>query len=274
MESPDRSVPELVDSQTIAAHMNRLLNPKGITAQVSQTADHLQVRLTSAQPLNQSATVAFICRRVESFNIEPIATITIAACQPGQEMVAWSQEVQRHSPTLAVQSDPSPYLPTDTPVTHPSDSPDPRFESAPISTSTLDTAIASDAIAERMTAVELSPSGASAQPIDDSPNEAIESLPDWLQRPEAVVLIIFASLVLLWDLYLDLIGDVESDRPLTAQELSRRLGVTSSTISRRKERLNFTEWSQDLDPDGIGWSYRDGLFFPQIPLLSEPPMID
>ncbi|NJN88502.1 MAG: hypothetical protein HC881_22210 [Leptolyngbyaceae cyanobacterium SL_7_1] len=269
MESPDRSVSELVDSQTIAAHMNRLLNPKGITAQVSQAADQLRVLLTSAQPLNQQATVAFIRRRVESFNLEPIETITIAACQPGQEMVAWSQEVQRHSSTLAVQPNPSPYLPTDRPVTHPSDSPDPGFEP----TSTIDAAIASEPTPERMTAVELTPAGAS-DGSDNALADTPASLPDWLQRPEAVVLIIFASLVLLWDLYLDLIGDVESDRPLSAQELSRRLGVTSSTISRRKERLNFTEWSQDLDPDGIGWSYRDGLFFPQIPLFSNPPLVD
>lgn len=274
MEPQDILASEPVNPQAIATHINRLLNPKGITAQVEQSEHHLQVLLASAQPLNQQATVAFICRRVESFNIKPIATITIAACQPGQEVVAWSQEIQRFSPVFAVQPTPS-TLPTDRPVTHPSDSPDPHFELASREpASSVDAAIVSATPEPSAELATLSSPSHAMEPATASPSPSGEPLPDWLQRPEAVILIIFASLFLLWDFYLDLVGEIDGDRPLSAQELSRRLGVTSSTISRRKERFNFSEWSQDLDPDGVAWIYQDGLFLPQSPLIDQLPMVE
>lgn len=94
---------------------------------------------------------------------------------------------------------------------------------------------------------------------NDSPDEAVPGL---LQRPEAVILLVFVSLFFLWDFYLDFIEDPDADEPLTSGELARRLGVNRSTISRRKEREDFAQWAQDLDPDGIGWVYQDGMFLP------------
>jgi hypothetical protein len=83
-----------------------------------------------------------------------------------------------------------------------------------------------------------------------------------LQRPEAAMLVIFALLVALWDIYLELVEDPEVDRPLSGRELARRLGVYNSTISRRKDREDFTQWSQSLDPEGIAWRYQAGFFVP------------
>lgn len=43
---------------------------------------------------------------------------------------------------------------------------------------------------------------------------------------------------------------------LTGTELANRLNVNSSTLSRRRSRSDFSNWSQLLDPDKIAWSYN------------------
>ena len=96
-----------------------------------------------------------------------------------------------------------------------------------------------------------------------STNRGDDDLPDLLQRPEAVILILVTFAVFVWQLYLSLIEERESAN-LSGSQLSRRLGVDRSTISRRKSRRDFSIWSQKLDPDGIAWSYQDGLFVPQV----------
>jgi hypothetical protein len=89
------------------------------------------------------------------------------------------------------------------------------------------------------------------------------NIADILQRPEAVILLILISVLFFWDLYLDLVEDANTDAPRSGRELARRLGVNSSTISRRKDREGFSEWTKSLDPEGIAWTYRDGIFIPQ-----------
>ncbi|XHX80472.1 MAG: hypothetical protein RBJ76_11245 [Stenomitos frigidus ULC029] len=42
---------------------------------------------------------------------------------------------------------------------------------------------------------------------------------------------------------------------LTQTELAKRLGVTATTISRKKHLPLLSDWTQIRDPDGIGWSY-------------------
>lgn len=47
--------------------------------------------------------------------------------------------------------------------------------------------------------------------------------------------------------------------------LAKRLGVNTSTISRMQSKPNFSEWSQQKDPEGIAWvrSPDTKLFYPQ-----------
>lgn len=100
----------------------------------------------------------------------------------------------------------------------------------------------------------------------DSPEPELaldDETAEWLQRPEAVIYVVFAVIVTLWQLYLDIVAAESADDPLSGRRLARRLGVNSSTISRRKERPDFVLWSQDLDPDGVGWRYENGFFVPQ-----------
>ncbi len=97
-------------------------------------------------------------------------------------------------------------------------------------------------------------------------SEATDSLAiaNWGQRPEAVVLLVFVSIFMIWQLYLDLMEEAAPGGTLSARKLAQRLEVNQSTISRRKEREDFTEWTQRLDPDGIAWAYVDGAFCPKL----------
>lgn len=41
--------------------------------------------------------------------------------------------------------------------------------------------------------------------------------------------------------------------PLTQAALAKRLGVSTSSISRMQSKPNFPEWSQQKDPEGVAW---------------------
>lgn len=52
---------------------------------------------------------------------------------------------------------------------------------------------------------------------------------------------------------------------MTQADLARRLGVSTSSISRMQSKPNFSEWSQQKDPEGIAWAKSPDtkLFYPQ-----------
>jgi len=83
-----------------------------------------------------------------------------------------------------------------------------------------------------------------------------------LKRPEAVVLILIAALFVMWDTYLSLLDEVGSTA-LSSRQLAQRLGTTTKILRRRKRQPNFSEWTQQLDPDGIAWQYANGVYTPQ-----------
>jgi hypothetical protein len=50
------------------------------------------------------------------------------------------------------------------------------------------------------------------------------------------------------------------DRPLVTilqSELAKRLDVHSSTVYKRRSEPNFTDWTRNRDPEGIGWGYAE-----------------
>ena len=94
--------------------------------------------------------------------------------------------------------------------------------------------------------------------------ETTFAIQDLLDRPEAIVVVIVAFMVAFWQLYLALLEEPDGDAFLSGRGLARRLGVDPSTISRRKDRADFSEWSQGLDPEGIAWIYLQGNFVPQL----------
>lgn len=55
-------------------------------------------------------------------------------------------------------------------------------------------------------------------------------------------------------------------RDLSGNQLAKRLGVSESTVRRRKDKPDFSEWSKSLDSDGIAWNYyQDSQQFSPLP---------
>jgi hypothetical protein len=101
-----------------------------------------------------------------------------------------------------------------------------------------------------------------APQADSSSASSLALADDWLKKPEAVVLVAFAFLVIIWQAYLDLAEAVGSEEFLSGKKLAERLGVSYSTVNRRKYQEDFGTWSRQLDPDSIGWAYSKGRFLP------------
>jgi hypothetical protein len=288
--------------KAISDLLNGLIEAKGIKAQVAKQDHYLHILLESARPLNEETTVAFIHKAVSSLSIDPNSTVKVYSRLSGQKPIAWSHEISSSAlPSYSTglssnqhfdcQRDET--LPTEphTTVTqmdnqvhnqfdtHPPA--DTRVEPVDIAMPDITTPIASletevdlpepeVAIDSQMTEALLDPWLYDPEDLwathqldsSSSNNNSNETVPSLLQRPEAVILLVFVSLFFLWDFYLDFIEDPDADEPLTSGELARRLGVNRSTISRRKEREDFAQWAKDLDPDGVAWVYQDGMFVP------------
>jgi hypothetical protein len=94
-------------------------------------------------------------------------------------------------------------------------------------------------------------------------NDSSES-PDLLKRPEAVIFLLIAALFVFWDAYLSLLDEANSTS-LSSRQLAQRLGTTQKTIRRRKSQPDFSAWTQQLDPDGVAWTYcTGGMYAPRI----------
>jgi hypothetical protein len=89
-------------------------------------------------------------------------------------------------------------------------------------------------------------------------------IPDFLKRPESIVFILFTTVFVFWEAYLSLLDELAPETSLSCRQLSERLGVSKTTVRKRKRQPGFGEWSKSLDPDGIAWVYETGgLYRPQ-----------
>lgn len=82
-----------------------------------------------------------------------------------------------------------------------------------------------------------------------------------LKRPESVVLVLFVTLLMFWQLYLALAEGTDSNA-IPTSKLADRLSVSRSTIRRRKYREDFAEWSRSRDPEGKAWMAWGSRFLP------------
>jgi hypothetical protein len=257
------------DSNAIAAILNRVTEPKGIKVKVTRQARCLHILLESDKLLNQQSVINFILGSIRTLKIEPIETVQVYGRQIGNNSVAWNQGIwldgASHQPP---GNQPPAVQPSISPISQPTQplTPDPVIQSTPPSTASSPEPplavpeSAETAIAASTPSASLAETTEETAPLADLPADT-QAL---LRRPEAVVLILFVSLIMLWQLYVDFMEEANLDEPLSGRELARRLGVNSSTISRRKDRDDFPTWSQDLDPDGIKWIPQNGLFVAQI----------
>lgn len=110
-------------------------------------------------------------------------------------------------------------------------------------------------------------------PPDSSDAVMVQSLEhsetaDWLRRPEAVVLLIFVSLLVFWDTYVSLLEEVAEESALTSRQLAQRLGTSRKVIRRQKQQPDFAAWTQQRDPDGLAWTYKSGSGFVPLKVAS------
>lgn len=90
--------------------------------------------------------------------------------------------------------------------------------------------------------------------------------PEVLKRPESVFFLFFISILTVWEAYLTLLEEDETQpkKVLSTSQLARRLQTSKRTIRRQKRLEGFSEWTQSLDPDGIAWSYSRGVYLPSV----------
>lgn len=60
----------------------------------------------------------------------------------------------------------------------------------------------------------------------------------------------------------DTLRNQEVPSPHKQVALAQRLKCYPSTINRNRNKPNFKKWTQERDPDGWGWVYRYGLYYP------------
>lgn len=208
-------------------HLSQRFNT---TASAIRLGDYLSILIDASFTTPQEQLVSRVLGILSDLAIVGISVVEISARQIGDRKVQWSQTIElatSHIP-IAIMTN----LTNSTPAVP-----------VPAGNHTL-------------------PEPAIAAPLT-TPAETWEpSLHAFFQRPELVALIAFAVILVLWDSYLEWMGEIDATQPLTGVKLAQRLGVSASTLSRVKTRPNFREWSRDLDPDGIAWSYENKLFVP------------
>lgn len=242
--------------KVIAAIMNHSTRPHGITVQTARQETCLHVLLESDKPLNEWSMVAFVRTSMKKLQVESIATVRVYGRQSGEKSVAWNQEIQLRPYFDSSSSSASI-------VTQTTDQPF-GSQTNPTDVSTAASLLSPESVAQS------DPAALATNNPDESGHGAIASdqspstIQELFNRPEAIVLLAFVSIVLLWQLYLDLIQDVAPEGSISGRQLAERLQVDRSTISRRKSRPDFGAWTQTQDPDGIAWVYQNGVFVPAL----------
>jgi hypothetical protein len=224
------------DAEAIATILTYHLTQRYNTAaSVLRLGNYLSILMEASCSTDQATMVPIVRDIIQSLGVEGISIIEVSARRFGDREVLWSQTIEIPTestpPSLAMTPDPS------------------------ISANLTDPSLTVESPVQS----NISPDTSGEQP-QTSPDEWDITIQNLIQRPEMLALITFALILVLWDTYSEWLAEVDPGQPLSGVKLARRLGVNSSTISRYKLRPNFSQWSQDLDPDGIAWSY-DGKFF-------------
>lgn len=250
--------------QAIAVILNHFTRPKEITTDVSVHGDVLRIVFSADRLPNKSVMTGFVRRSIEQLNIDAVQAVQVIGQRTGDTPAAWVEEISfeeshEYLGSFAGEEDvdetdvdqaEAAIAPSSTadvhPESHESELDQERVEHHNGHASPSDPSLATAGV----TAANQTWQDLSESPI--------------LRRPEAVVLILFVLVLILWQTYQAIIESAAPEGSLNGRELARRLSVSYSTISRRKNREDFCVWSQTLDPDGITWVYTDGVFVPQL----------
>jgi len=249
MENEAQNTLELArqgDPSAIAIILTYYLSQQSnATASAIRLGNYLSVLIDVSFATAQERLVNLVLSILTDLQITGISVVEISARQLGDREVQWSQTIE--------------------------------LADSHVLNGTMTELTNADLIDSSSTDAPVSSELATAERSPDSPATATPSPEDWtpslytfFQRPELVALLAFAMILVFWDIYLEWMGEIDATQPLTGVKLARRLGVSTSTLSRFKGRANFSDWSRELDPDGIAWSYENKLFVPQVYAYSTP----
>jgi hypothetical protein len=240
-----------------------------VTASVIRLGDYLSV-LVEADISPDPPTLATLIRSIiQDLSIDTVNLVEINARKIGDRNVLWSQTIELDRTPLHtfIMSDPTPTIASLSSSTFSAAAASPAAVSpatptSPGSSSISAAASSSNPDSDFQANPALVPSSPASLPLA-TPSEEL-TLSSFLQRPEMLALVAFALVLLLWEAYTKTPTELDPSQAISGSKLARRLGVHSSTLSRYKTRPNFSEWSQDLDPDHIAWNYDGTAFLPKI----------
>ncbi|EKQ69465.1 hypothetical protein OsccyDRAFT_2093 [Leptolyngbyaceae cyanobacterium JSC-12] len=220
------------------------------TASVIRLGNYLSVLIDATFAAEQEMLVKLVLDILENLRVDEITIVEISARRIGDQELLWSQTIELadpHTPSLAMNN-----------------------ELTNLDTPTADLASSGTAIAEATSRLHSTPPSpvttlSSATELPQAEADSWDgTLKQLLLRPEMMALVAFALILILWDTYAEWLGAINPNEPLSSAKLARRLGISTSTLHRYKQRANFSAWSQDLDPDGIAWSYDGNRFVPRL----------
>jgi hypothetical protein len=224
------------DPTAIATLLSYTLSQQGdATASVIRLGNYLSVFIETASSVEQGATVRLVYEVISELAIDDISIVEVNAHHQGDRALLWTQTLE--APFTATQ---------------------PWSGVSTLSNSAIDLSMSPDRSKSFATETLIEPK----TQVDPAIAEDWSTLQPILQRPEIVAMMAIALILVFWDAYMEWMAEAEI-QSLSGRQLAHRLGVSSSTISRYKERQNFSEWSQTLDPQRITWSYTGKRFVPK-----------
>jgi hypothetical protein len=275
------------DPQAIASLLHHATKRKGVTVRARRQDRKLHLLLEGDRVPNQQPAVNYVRHQIERLQVQSIESVTVYGKHHDLTSPEWSDSfpINHQNAAQAIFSlDQSANLnEVELPV-FPSEAFSEAFDSEAFDVEAPDKwgAAGQDAVGDEVDQDEQEqPEGAIADelpilhPVPYIPPEqlAVSShtmettaqtpqIPDFLKRPDAVALILCALILTLWDTYLAILNDVDSLDSLSASQLARRLGVETRQVRTNKRHAYFGEWTQSLDPNGIGWKYQQGMYVP------------
>ena len=264
MASPEvLSLAKQGDPAAIATLMNQVTQPLGISVRVKHQDNCLHFLFEGEPAPEQQIAVPFVRSSIEVLKINSLKTLKIYGRQKNSHHPLWQEAIQNPSyfeipPTAQNAADVAIFSSDQAETTLFSS--EIEISETEISDTEPIPSLSEHLLTEAtpiQSAIILMDTSSLAHRPDSALAETSEP-PDYLKRPEAIVFIFLTTLFVFWDTYLSLLDELAPENSLSCRQLSQRLGISKSTVRKRKRQAGFSEWSKSLDPEGIAWRYQSG----------------
>jgi hypothetical protein len=279
------------DPAAIATLMNQVTCPQGIVVRAKHQDNCLHLLFEGKQIPKQQTAVSFVRSSLNILNLNSLETVMVYGRQQGSHHTSWHESIQLQScfelsPTaqltdegnversnaqlteLAELTDLEDDTKTEdleqiieTEITEIIEPATPKAESPKPETTILETVPPLLQLQVQAEPTPIAPNPMETSSLAQRPETTLtetSEIPEFLQRPEAVVFVFLTTLFVFWDAYLSLLNELAPETSVSCRQLSQRLGVSKSTVRKRKRQAGFSEWSKNLDPEGIAWVYQTG----------------